>query len=100
MKKRLHTDAIANELKGGSAFFPDYAAGSSEARDETVVDASSDRDPSPALEVSPAPAEPAGAQKSPKASEPSLQKTQARHENTESRHHDTMVSRHHGITTP
>jgi hypothetical protein len=24
MKKRLNIDAIANELKGGSAFFPDY----------------------------------------------------------------------------
>jgi hypothetical protein len=27
MKKRLNVDAIANELRGGSAFFPDYQTG-------------------------------------------------------------------------
>jgi hypothetical protein len=38
MKKRLNVDAIANELRGGSAFFPDYQAGVSPTSSELPQD--------------------------------------------------------------
>src|SRR4051794_8455447 len=34
MKKKLNIDIIANELKGGSAFFPDYRNNGSDIRNE------------------------------------------------------------------
>ena len=39
MKKRLNTEAIANELKGGSAFFPDYKPRVSPAPSQPVTPA-------------------------------------------------------------
>jgi hypothetical protein len=40
MKKRLNTESIANELRGGSAFFPDYETGNrgTEAKTADVAD--------------------------------------------------------------
>jgi hypothetical protein len=74
MKKKLNTDAISNELKGGSAFFPDYHQ---------------DNSPSPATEV--------GLPET-----PDLPKTQKQPNDDTMipRHHDTMVSSNHDTAIP
>src|ERR1700760_1421814 len=46
MKKKLNVDAIANELKGGSAFFPGYRKAGSDIGDEETTPIQKDEPPS------------------------------------------------------
>jgi len=87
MKKRLNTEAIANELKGGSAFFPDYKPKVSPASSQPVT-------PAAEQSTSTSPAAPESAPIKPaKDGEPDSGIMTPRH-------HDTMTPRYHTTTTP
>jgi hypothetical protein len=94
MKKRLHTEGIENELRGGSAFFPDYTAGK----------AATPTEPEP-----PAPERTRSA-RPPKTSSisstdlppdtASSSQAAPQEENALATPHDTMIPLHHDTTTP
>jgi hypothetical protein len=73
MKKRLNMEGITNELKGNSAFFPDYT-----------------KTPSPIEE------QPTNLHQPER---PKNTHTTASHDTVMPRNHDTTVSRHHATTT-
>jgi hypothetical protein len=103
MKKRLDTDAIANELRGGSAFFPDYEAGKSAEPGSARPDATERQRSTRPAKVPSVPAEQRHKQEP--VSLP-LEKTQQEHQQpqandtTTPRHHDTTVSRNHATMIP
>jgi hypothetical protein len=103
MKKRLNTDAIANELRGGSAFFPDYEAGNAaEPGPADTGTTERQRSPRPA-KVPSVPTEqlhkPEPARIPQEKKQEASQHPQA-HDTMIPRHHDTMVSRNHGTMVP
>ena len=85
MKKRLNTEAIANELKGGSAFFPDYKSKDSPAPSEPVR-------PSAEQSTSTSPAAPGSA------SLTTAKDGEADNGIMIPRHHDTTTPRYHDTT--
>jgi hypothetical protein len=72
MKKRLNVDAIANELKGGSAFFPEYNKSTSP-----------DKENKPSGNIQDAHTQ-----------------ITTKEEDMIPRHHDTVIPRHHETMTP
>jgi hypothetical protein len=103
MKKRLNTDAIMNELRGGSAFFPDYEAGkSTEAGPAGPAALERPRSPLPA-NTSSVPADQVHKQEPvSRPQEKSQQDRKLPHafDTMIPRHHDTTVSRNHDTMIP
>ena len=94
MKKRLHTEGIANELRGGSAFFPDYTAGKPATPtepDTPSLERNRSARPPKTSSVSSKDQPPGTASSSQKASQ---------EENALTTLDDTMIPRHHDTTTP
>jgi hypothetical protein len=98
MKKRLNTEGIANELRGGSAFFPNYETEQSPTHGEPVTNQANH---DPVANV----AQPKRTiiEHSTKAPTTPAKASQTEEQHTDTmipRHHDTMVSRDHDTNPP
>src|SRR5690348_3407450 len=94
MKKRLDTQGIANELRGGSAFFPDYTAGKAATPTEPEP-------PAPERTHSTRASKPSSASPTDQPSGTvSSSQTARQEENPLTSPDDTVIPRHHDTTTP
>jgi chromosome partitioning protein len=100
MKKRLNTEGIANELRGSSAFFPDYRRSPThdEPEREQAVGNTAPDPVTPETAVSDQSAKPNTSNDAQKNGSGIM--IPRHHDTAVSSHHDSTISRYHDTTTP